>query len=72
MIGLAFDGVEWLLHHPVWLAIFLILTIGALGIWWARPITWRDGEGPVSSGDGNESVGAWALGRLLRGFLFWS
>ena len=47
MIGLAFDGVEWLLHHPVGLAVFLIVAAGVGYLRWVRPITWRDGEGAL-------------------------
>jgi len=53
------------------LAVFLILAVGVLGVWWARPITWRDGEGPVQSWNGDEPVGTWVLGRLLRALPFW-
>ena len=71
MIGLAIDGVEWLLHHPVALCVAIVLAGGALSVWWVRPITWRDGEGPLLNRESDMSVGSWVLQRLMRALFWW-
>jgi hypothetical protein len=55
----------WLNHHPTVEGAIVIVAIVVVAAWWLRPVTWRDGEGPLIGTESDMDVRSGWFGRFL-------